>query len=92
MKNVNHKMVVLVPSLVTERSIIVCRHFLDIMEKKIVIRILDSIRGVRKLDELGFSELQMKHIRNALGAPYGMVLISGPTGSGKNNNTLFYVK
>lgn len=51
--------------------------------EKIVIRILDSIRGVKKLDTLGFSELQMKHIRNALGAPYGMVLISGPTGSGK---------
>ncbi|MBP6948610.1 MAG: type II/IV secretion system protein [Candidatus Pacebacteria bacterium] len=51
--------------------------------EKIVIRILDSIRGVRKLDDLGFSELQMKHVRNALGAPYGMVLISGPTGSGK---------
>lgn len=51
--------------------------------EKIVIRILDSIKGVKKLDELGFSELQMKHVRNALGAPYGMVLISGPTGSGK---------
>jgi type IV pilus assembly protein PilB len=48
-----------------------------------VIRILDSVRGVRPLDTLGFSELQMKHIRDALGAPYGMILISGPTGSGK---------
>jgi type IV pilus assembly protein PilB len=51
--------------------------------EKIVIRILDSIKGVRKLDDLGFSDLQMKHIREAIGAPYGMVLISGPTGSGK---------
>ncbi|MEN9552199.1 MAG: hypothetical protein RI935_576 [Candidatus Parcubacteria bacterium] len=51
--------------------------------EKIVIRILDSIKGVKVLDTLGFSELQMKHIREALGAPYGMVLISGPTGSGK---------
>lgn len=51
--------------------------------EKIVIRILDSIKGVKALDTLGFSELQMKHIREALGAPYGMVLISGPTGSGK---------
>ena len=49
-----------------------------------VIRILDSIRGVRLLKDLGFSELQMKQIRTALGAPYGMVLISGPTGSGKS--------
>lgn len=51
--------------------------------EKIVIRILDSIKGVKLLNDLGFSELQMKHIRGALGAPYGMVLISGPTGSGK---------
>ncbi len=51
--------------------------------EKIVIRILDSIKGVKLLNDLGFSELQMKHVRGALGAPYGMVLISGPTGSGK---------
>ncbi len=51
--------------------------------EKIVIRILDSVRGVRLLNDLGFSDLQMKHIREALAAPYGMVLISGPTGSGK---------
>jgi type IV pilus assembly protein PilB len=52
--------------------------------EKIVIRILDSIKGVKLLNDLGFSELQMKQIRSALGAPYGMVLISGPTGSGKS--------
>jgi type IV pilus assembly protein PilB len=51
--------------------------------EKLVIRILDSIKGVKALDTLGFSEHQMKEIREALGAPYGMVLISGPTGSGK---------
>jgi type IV pilus assembly protein PilB len=51
--------------------------------EKVVIRILDSIKGVKALDTLGFSEHQMKEIREALGAPYGMVLISGPTGSGK---------
>ncbi len=51
--------------------------------EKIVIRILDSIKGVKLLNDLGFSELQMQHVREALGAPYGMVLISGPTGSGK---------
>lgn len=51
--------------------------------EKIVIRILDSIKGVKLLNDLGFSPLQMQHIREALGAPYGMVLISGPTGSGK---------
>lgn len=51
--------------------------------EKIVIRILDSVKGVKLLNDLGFNPLQMEHIRKALGAPYGMVLISGPTGSGK---------
>jgi type IV pilus assembly protein PilB len=51
--------------------------------EKIVIRILDSIKGVKLLNDLGFSVIQMTQIRAALGAPYGMVLISGPTGSGK---------
>ncbi len=54
--------------------------------EKIVIRILDSIKGVKLLNDLGFAPLQMQHIREALGAPYGMVLISGPTGSGKTTN------
>ncbi|MFA6608434.1 MAG: GspE/PulE family protein [Candidatus Paceibacterota bacterium] len=51
--------------------------------EKVVIRILDSYKGVRPIDTLGFSEQQMKEIRNALGRPYGMILICGPTGSGK---------
>lgn len=51
--------------------------------EKVVIRILDSYKGVRPVDTLGFSEQQMAEIRAALTRPYGMVLISGPTGSGK---------
>lgn len=51
--------------------------------EKVVIRILDSYRGVRPIDTLGFSELHMKQIRDALARPYGIILICGPTGSGK---------
>jgi type II secretory ATPase GspE/PulE/Tfp pilus assembly ATPase PilB-like protein len=51
--------------------------------EKMVIRVLDSYKGVRSLDTLGFSEHQMKDIRTALSKPFGMILISGPTGSGK---------
>lgn len=51
--------------------------------EKVVIRILDSYRGVRPVASLGFSEMQMAQIRDMLGRPYGVVLISGPTGSGK---------
>ena len=51
--------------------------------EKVVIRILDSYKGVRPIDTLGFSPRQMKEIREALTRPYGIILICGPTGSGK---------
>jgi type IV pilus assembly protein PilB len=51
--------------------------------EKVVIRILDSYKGVRPVNTLGFGEQQLKEIRAALDRPYGIILISGPTGSGK---------
>ncbi len=51
--------------------------------EKVVMRILDTERGVRKLNEMGFSERDIAVIRNAITRPYGLILISGPTGSGK---------
>jgi type IV pilus assembly protein PilB len=51
--------------------------------EKIVMRILDSQRGVQKLDDLEMSEKNVALIREALAKPYGLILITGPTGSGK---------
>jgi type IV pilus assembly protein PilB len=51
--------------------------------EKIVMRILDSQRGIQKLDQLGFSEDNMKLVREAMTRPYGLILMTGPTGSGK---------
>ena len=51
--------------------------------EKIVMRILDHEKGVKKLDALGISERNMALIRKAIDKPYGLILISGPTGSGK---------
>lgn len=51
--------------------------------EKAVIRILDSAKGVKKLDEIGMSETQLSMVRRALKLPYGLILITGPTGSGK---------
>lgn len=51
--------------------------------EKIAIRILDPDKGVKKLEELGLSEDNLSLIREALNRPYGLVLITGPTGSGK---------
>ena len=48
-------------------------------------RLLDQEKGVKKLDQLGFSEKNLKIIRNAINKPYGLILLSGPTGSGKTS-------
>jgi type IV pilus assembly protein PilB len=52
--------------------------------EKVVMRILDSDKGVKKLEEMGMTERNLRLIREAVKRPYGMVLISGPTGSGKS--------
>jgi len=56
--------------------------------EKVVMRILDTEKGVKPLSEMGLSERNLTLIREALARPYGMVLISGPTGSGKS--TMLY--
>lgn len=58
--------------------------------EKIVMRILDQYKGVRKLDELGLSERYMRLVKEAITRPYGLILISGPTGSGKST-TLYSI-
>ena len=47
-------------------------------------RILDSEKGFKPLDQLGLSEANLKLMREALTRPYGIILITGPTGSGKS--------
>lgn len=58
--------------------------------EKVVMRILDQDKGVKPLEELGFSPDYLKMIKDAIEKPYGMVLISGPTGSGKTT-TLYSI-
>ena len=52
--------------------------------EKVAMRILDSEKGVKPLDQLGLSETNLNMIREALERPYGLILITGPTGSGKS--------
>ena len=52
--------------------------------EKVVMRILDQSQGIKTLDDLGFSDDNLKLIRKALTRPYGLILITGPTGSGKS--------
>ena len=50
----------------------------------IVIRILDTSNAMRKLSELGFSGDTLDRFTSCYRRPYGAVLVSGPTGSGKS--------
>ncbi|HUR74283.1 MAG TPA: GspE/PulE family protein, partial [Sporichthya sp.] len=52
--------------------------------EKIVARILDNSTAQLGLDDLGFSEGNYRRYRNAYVKPYGMILVTGPTGSGKS--------
>lgn len=51
--------------------------------EKVVMRILDSSAANLNIDILGYEEEQKKAYLEALANPYGMVLVTGPTGSGK---------
>ncbi|MFA6552219.1 MAG: GspE/PulE family protein [Candidatus Paceibacterota bacterium] len=52
--------------------------------EKIVMRILDSDKGVRAIKDMGLSKRNLDMMLDAIDRPYGMILISGPTGSGKS--------
>lgn len=52
--------------------------------EKVVMRILGASAKVLKLDDFGLSARNLELIRTAIKKPYGMILISGPTGSGKS--------
>lgn len=52
--------------------------------EKVVMRILDSGRGIKTLDMMGFSPEHLALVRDAINTPYGLILVTGPTGSGKS--------
>lgn len=58
--------------------------------EKIVLRILDRSQIVLDLNQLGFDAKQLEHIRRATRLPYGLVFVTGPTGSGKTT-TLYAI-
>ena len=51
--------------------------------EKIVLRILDPSSAKLGIDALGYEEQQKMMYQKHLGKPYGMILVTGPTGSGK---------
>jgi type IV pilus assembly protein PilB len=51
--------------------------------EKVVMRILDASQAKLGVDSLGYDADQKELLLNAISRPYGMVLVTGPTGSGK---------
>lgn len=51
--------------------------------EKVVMRILNSDAASLNIDQLGFEDFQKELLLEAIHRPYGMVLVTGPTGSGK---------
>lgn len=58
--------------------------------EKVAIRILDPTTGLKGLEELGFSPWNLKILKEGLEKPFGMILATGPTGSGKTT-TLYAI-
>jgi type IV pilus assembly protein PilB len=53
--------------------------------EKIVMRLLDKSKLMLDMTKLGFEEESLKKLEYAISKPWGMVLVTGPTGSGKTN-------
>jgi type IV pilus assembly protein PilB len=53
--------------------------------EKIVMRLLDKTKLMLDMTKLGFEQHSLERFKNAISKPYGIVLVTGPTGSGKTN-------
>ncbi len=53
--------------------------------EKIVMRLLDKTKLMLDMTKLGFEPHSLERFKNAISKPYGIVLVTGPTGSGKTN-------
>src|SRR3990167_957314 len=51
--------------------------------EKVEIRVLDSTLGLKSFDKMGLTQRNLELIQSAIKRPYGLILSSGPTGSGK---------
>lgn len=58
--------------------------------EKVAIRILDPQVGLKKFEELGLSGRNLEVVKRAIQKPFGMILATGPTGSGKTT-TLYAI-
>ena len=52
--------------------------------EKVVMRILDQEKGVKNISDMGLTQKNLDLFKEAIQRPYGLILITGPTGSGKS--------
>ena len=60
--------------------------------EKVAMRILDTAKGVRSLDDMGLTGTNLSKLKAAIEKPFGMILVSGPTGSGKSTTLYSMLK
>jgi len=60
--------------------------------EKVVLRLLDQGRTILSLDELGLAKDNYARLAGLLRSPYGMIVVSGPTGSGKTTSLYAAIK
>ncbi|TFB07956.1 type II/IV secretion system protein [Candidatus Atribacteria bacterium MT.SAG.1] len=60
--------------------------------EKIVLRVLDPEKGIKSLEKIGLEKENLIKIKNALGRTFGMILLTGPTGSGKTTTLYSLLK
>lgn len=58
--------------------------------ESVVMRLLDQSAGLLQLEQTGMPESIIRRVRHQIGRPHGMILVTGPTGSGKTT-TLYAV-
>ncbi|MBU1091704.1 GspE/PulE family protein [Patescibacteria group bacterium] len=51
--------------------------------EKVVIRILDTETGLKRIENVGMTKVNVEKVKKALRRTYGLILLTGPTGSGK---------
>jgi type IV pilus assembly protein PilB len=64
----------------------------SIYGENVVLRLLDTSGGIYSLDQLGMTESDQKKIETAIASPHGMILSTGPTGSGKSTSLYAILK
>ena len=60
--------------------------------EKVEIRVLDPMEGVKPFDKMGLSKRGYEIIKKAIKEPYGLIISSGPTGSGKTTTLYALLK